>query len=353
MKTLGISSEFCLALDLAKRSAEAAVAPMGALEKDWKRFPTHTVADAPESSQAIADLLAWVTQATGPSALCRLVVVESTGSISRRFAVALNVTGRLPHVHIVNPARSKHFLMSLGVRDKTDRIDAAGLALYGARCNLRAPRELSASEMQLRELTRLRENCVASQTMWKNRLGEACDRVVRKRIEEKIAGEERALRSVERDIRKALKADPALDQQVRWIKQVKCLKDVSAITITGELGDLARYRRSEVTAVGGVFPKRFTSGDTVRRPPRLARGGGSHLRRVLYMAATSVFQSKGALREYAERCLARGMKKAQTIGALMRKLLLIARAVVCARGKYRPELIGRRHPLGQGETQMT
>ena len=344
MKTLEISHEFCLALDLAKRSAEAAAAPMGALEKDWKRFPVHSITASPESPEAIADLLAWLARVTIPGAICRLVVVESTGSISRRFAEALNATGRLPHVHIVNPARSKHFLMSQGVRDKTDRIDAAGLALYGARCNLKAPRELSPSEMQLRELTRLREDCIASRTMWKNRLAEACDKTVRKRIEQKIAAEERGIESVERDIERVLQANPALAQQVRWIKQVKCLKDVTATTITGELGDLTRYGRSEITAAAGVFPKRFTSGETVKRAPRLARGGGTHLRRALYMAATSVFNSKGALREYVERRLTAGQKKMQIIGALMRKLLLIARAVVCAGGKHCPEMIGRQQP---------
>jgi transposase len=352
MKALVISSEFCLALDLAKRSAEAAIAPMGALEKDWKRFPTHTIGVPPESPQAIVDLLAWVASVAAPEARCRLVVVESTGNISRRFAAALNATERLPHVNIVNPARSKSYLISQGVREKTDRIDAAGLALYGARCNLHAPRELSASEMHLRELTRLREACMADRTMWQNRLGEACDDLVRKRVKEQIAAQERAIRNVEGDIEKALQADSALGQQAQWIKQVKGLKTVAANTITSELGDLSRYGRSELTAVSGVFPKRFDSGSSVHRPPRLACGGGRRVRRVLYMAATSILHSKGPLREYADRCIAAGQKKMQVIGALMRKLLLIARAVVCAKGKYDSKLIGRQQSAGPKEVKM-
>jgi transposase len=352
MKNPKITCEFCVSLDLAKRSAEASIAPMGAAEKDWKNFPTHFIAGPPESPQAIADLLRWIDAMKGPGAQCQRVVVEATANISKRFARALNAAKRLPLVNIVNPQRSKAYLIGIGVRDKSDKVDAACLALYGVRCDLGTPREPSAAEEQLCELSRLREALVEDRTMWKNRLGEACDKLVRKRIEETIAAGDRAVKKVEDDMRALLKSDEALGNQAKWIDDITGIGFVTAAAITGELGDLRDYTRGQIVSLAGLFPKIHQSGESVHKRPRLARGGGAHLRRALYMCVTSLFHSKSPLRQYLAKYIDAGKSKMYAMGAVMRKLLLVARAVVIAGGKYRPEMIGRPQIAKQGATSM-
>lgn len=340
MKVPQLSGEYCLSLDLAKCSAVAAIGPMGASEKDWKTFATHVIEAPPESSEAIADLLAWVRSATDRAAVCRRVVVEATANISKRFARALNAKKRLPLVNIVNPARSKAYLVSVGARNKTDKVDAACLALYGARCELATPREPSAAQERLCELSRLREAYVEDRTIWKNRRGEACDPTVRKRIGESIAACDRSIGDVERDIRLVLKEDKTLGDQVRWLQKIHGIGFVTAVVITGELGDLRDYTRGQIVAVAGVFPKLHESGSSVHLRPRMAKGGGGHVRRALYMGATSLFHSKSPLRQLLTRHIEAGKTKMCALGAAMRKMLLIARAVVKAGGDYRPEMIG-------------
>ncbi len=111
--------------------------------------------------------------------------------------------------------------------------------------------------------------------------------------------------------------------------------------MTIELGDLGLYRRNQRVARVGGFPKRFKSGSSARRRPRLAKGGGGRLRRVLTMGACSLFQSKGPWREYIEQLRRRQMSDMCIIGVLMRKMLLVARAVVNNGGHYEPEKILR------------
>lgn len=353
MKQPKLSGEFCLSLDLAKYSAVAAIAPMGALEKDWRNFATHTIEAPPESPQAIADLLAWVRAITDRAAVCKRVIVEATANISKRFARALNAKKRLPLANIVNPARSKAYIVSIGVRNKTDKLDAACLALYGARCELAPPREPSAAQERLCELSRLREALVEDRTIWKNRRGEACDPTVRKRIEESVAGVERSIAAVERDIREVLKGDKVLGDQVRWLQKIHGIGFVTAVAITAELGDLRDYTRAQIVAVAGLFPKVHESGKTVYKRPRLAKGGGGRLRRALYMGATSLFKSKSPLHQYLMHHINAGKTKMCALGATMRKMLLIARAVVKANGEYRPEMIGNEKvAIGRGGARM-
>ena len=352
MKKQQMCHEFCLSLDLAKCSAQAAIAAMDARQEDWKKFATLAIDAAPQSREAIAQLTAWVADVTAPGAVCKRVVVESTSKISKRFARALKATKRFPPTIIVNPARSKAYLVSIGVRDKTDPIDAACLALYGARCDLSAPRELSQTEEKLRELNRLRETTIADRTKWENRLEEADDKDVRAHMRKTIDVMNKDVRKIDAEIRATLADEPVLSQQVQWLKKITGIKAVVATTLVAELGDLSCYSRGEIVSRAGLYAKKFISGTSVYRPARLACGGGGRVRRVLYMAATSLFNSKGALRLYIDENIEKGHKKMQIIGALMRKLLLIARAVVKADGQYRPEMIGGNKTACQGGSQM-
>ena len=74
--------------------------------------------------------------------------------------------------------------------------------------------------------------------------------------------------------------------QYRAAQQIKGIKKVGAMTMSAELGELQHYGRNQMVGASGIFPKCFESGRSVRRKPRMAKGGGGRLRRVLYMGAT-------------------------------------------------------------------
>jgi transposase len=329
--------EFTLGLDLAQASFDAALAPQGCSVAGWRDLPhTHfeLTPDSPEAAQA---LLAWLGE-VAPQGRCLRVVVESTGKLSRRVARALNAHGL--SVAIINPRRSKAFGHSLGVGDKTDRIDCAILGLFGL-IQQPAPTPLaSAANEELRELSRLRQTLVEEQTAWKNRLGEADSQAARKAIEKMLRHLGKQVEELEKQIDQLIDADPALSFQVRALRRIKGIGPVIARTLTAELGDLRQYSRAQLVALAGLFPRQFESGTSVRRRPRLAKGGGSRLRRVLYMGATSLFASTGPMREWIQIRLAQGQPKMAVEAMAMRKLLLIARAVMINGGHYDPAKIG-------------
>jgi transposase len=245
----------------------------------------------------------------------------------------------LPEVCIINPHRTKAFGDSLGIRNKTDRIDCAVIALFALSHRPAPVQSGSAAEEQLRELTRLRQSYDRDLTAWKNRLGQADNKIPRRCVEQTIGHLQKQIEELDKAIEALVQGDGVLNEQVRNLKKIRCVKQVVATTLTAELGDLRTYDRGEIVAKAGLFATKFESGSSVRRPGRLAKRGGAPVRRALYMAATSVWNSKGALRQYADRLEKRGMKRIQINMALMRKLLLICRAVAINGGLYDESLI--------------
>ena len=332
--------EFTLGLDLAQASFDAAVAAAGLQADAWRSLPHVHLDHAPDSAAGVAALLAWLA-AIVPAGRCRVVVDESTGTLGRRVARALSGAG-LGGVAIVNPRRTKAFGDSLGVRDKSDRIDCALLAAYALERKPQPTVLRGAGEEELRELTRLRQQMVAERTAWISRRGEAVSPAARGVINQTIEDLERRIKQLETQIDQCIEHEPVLHRQVTALQNIPGIGKVTARTLTAELGDLRHYSRGQLVALAGMFPKQFGSGTSVQRRPRLAKGGGARLRRVLYMCATCLFHAKGAPRQWVDEQLARGRKPMVVATILMRKLLLVARAVMLAGGHFDPSLLHRK-----------
>lgn len=134
----------------------------------------------------------------------------------------------------------------------------------------------------------------------------------------------------------ALRADQCL------LTSVPGIGATAAHTLLAELGDLSTFTRSEIAAFAGLYPREHSSGTSVWRKPRLVEGGGARLRRILAMAAMCLRSHPNPLRDHTERLLAADHRrtKMQALGALVRKLLLVLRAVLCSRRPYDPVMIG-------------
>lgn len=329
---MNTAETFNLGIDLAQDSFEAALAPKHPESAAWRDLP-HVAIDARhESKQGIKELKAWIRK-TIPRGKLERIVVESTGIISQRFATALSGKG-LPEVAIVNPRRTKSFGDSMGIREKTDRIDAAVLAIFAAQQRPKPRKPRTALQEKIRATSRLREEYSNDLTAWKNRLHNAPDGDTRKFIKATIKHLEKQIERLEKDSEKTAEEIPDLSNQVKSLQNIPGYGRVLAMTLSAECGLLSEYSRTQIVAVNGVYPKHFDSGKSVHRRPRLAKGGGGRVRRVLYMSALSLFHSKGPARRYIDDLEKRGLSKMCIVGVLMRKLLLVGRAVMQNGGRY-------------------
>ena len=143
---------------------------------------------------------------------------------------------------------------------------------------------------------------------------------------------------------------PRMAADMELLRSIKGIGPITAMAILAEAGDLRRFRRGrQLTAFLGVSPKRYESGSSVRGKTRMCRVGGTHIRPVLYMAAVSVTRRACPLGDFYRRLVEAGKPEMVAIGAVMRKMVLIMRAVLIQNKPY--EVMGPGPKPGSNEAR--
>ncbi|MBT7301833.1 MAG: IS110 family transposase, partial [Victivallales bacterium] len=119
---------------------------------------------------------------------------------------------------------------------------------------------------------------------------------------------------------------------------------VTATTVLGELGDLARFLTSRsLSAFAGLSPRNSDSGTSVHGRPRMCKQGSPRLRQVLYLAALAAIRNPRTrfARSYTAMVKA-GKPKMVAVGAIMRKMLVTMRAMIVTGTDYQDEPMPRK-----------
>ncbi|WP_285727609.1 transposase, partial [Geothrix rubra] len=146
------------------------------------------------------------------------------------------------------------------------------------------------------------------------------------------------IRALESEVRKHLRAHEALAEQADRLDSVIGVGLLTAVTVMTELGDLRRFARSrQLTAFAGMSPRRKESGTSVHGRPRLCKQGSARVRAALYLAASAAVRFNPDMKALYDRLLAQGKVKRVALGAVMRKLLVLMRAVLKADRDWVPE----------------
>lgn len=328
-------NDFWLGVDLSQDTVDASVAKIGTLVEAWKDLPVEHF----ENTRAgLRKMLTWTKPRRPKEGQIVGICVESTGRMSRRFAETLEALDpQLPVASIINPKRSLDFGRSLGVRDKTDPIDAAILALFGVTFRPKPTPAPPQTYRQLRDLCRLRESLQTQMFALQNNLRDNDDRLACQSLSRLIQQLQKEIKRLEQEAQRLIKADPALRRDFALLDSIKGIGFITAWILLAELGDLRQYSRTQIVARVGLYARQYQSGKSVWRKPRLVKGGGALVRKALYNAARSILNSKNnTLRTYADRLIERGKKPMDCLTAIMRKLLLIARSVLIQGENYDP-----------------
>jgi transposase len=259
------------------------------------------------------------------------VVMESTAGYCKELAGWILTQAPDLHVAIANPFRVKSYGRSLGLRNKTDRVDARMLALFGQERQPGRWVPLSPAQETLRDLTRTRTKLKATLVAYRNRLKRPgmVSEVARACQERLVASLLEQIRSIEKGIAELCRKEPALGRDMALASSIQGVGMITAATVLGAAGDLRRFaRRGELCAFLGMSPREFQSGTSVHAQTHLCRMGGKHVRAALYMAAMSVCRTQGPLADTYRRLVAAGKPRRSALGVLMRKLLVIMRAVI-------------------------
>nr|ACS15391.1 transposase and inactivated derivative [uncultured bacterium FLS12] len=326
----GMSNSYWIGVDLGKQSLDAAVAEVGGPTAQWMRLPAASF----ETNPGLAPLVRWAQAQLDGGAVAG-VCIESTGRLGWRFMETLG--DALGPVSMVNPARTKAFGDSLGQRDKTDRADACVLAFYGATMQPPPTAKPSAVLQELRECNRLFSALSTDKQAYQKRLLDGpASALVRKELQQTIRALERRMAKMQEHMDNLIAADRSMKDDVERITSIKGVGPRTALVLLAELGDLRRFSRNELASYVGLYPRCHESGSSVRKRPRMVKRGGAAIRKALYLCAMSARVHNPQMRRLFQRLTQNGKAPMAALGAIMRKLLLLARSLLVNNTVYDP-----------------
>ena len=262
--------------------------------------------------------------------------MEATGRYSLEVIAWLLAAEASLAPACVNPLQAKRFAQSLGTRNKTDRVDARVLARMGAERKPAAYQPPTPARAALRDLVRERRALVDERTALNNRIGEGTDSAIVRRERDRLLGNlKRAIQRMDKAIAEAVAADAQLRRDVARLCTIPGVGMVTAVTVLAELGDLRRFSSSrQVTAFAGVSPHQHMSGTSVRGRTRMSKQGNPAVRSVLYTSSMTASRVPGPMQQTYQRLVDAGKAPSAALGAVMRKQLVLMRALLVTETDY-------------------
>lgn len=271
----------------------------------WKQLLRH----APESA-------AWI--------------LEPTGRYSQDVARVAREAGR--DVRLAQPKKAQLFLKSVQSRAKTDKLDSAGLALYGLCCELSPYPLKSAMQEELDQLLSARRGMSQS----------VCELQARQRelpraattLEPAVLTLQEQIKDADRQIASLTKA-PEL-QAVKELQKVPGIGPVIAATLVSRLTARSFGHSDQFVAYCGLDVRVRQSG---KRSGQLglSKQGEAELRRLLYLAAQASLRAKDSpFKAQYERERAKGLSSTAALCAVARKIARLSWSLVTHGSSYDP-----------------
>lgn len=278
----------------------------------------------PNTARGFAQLAAWLKNRHADEVH---ICMEATGSYWE--ALALYLHSHKQHVSVVNPARIKAFAQSELLRTKTDAVDAALIARF---CRSQSPERWQPPPPEIRALQALMRHYEhlkttrAQQSVYAQSSEAA---IVTASIREVIATLDEQIAQVERKVRQHFDDHPDLKRRRDLLTSIPGIGETTAGAILSEIPHLDRFESAKaVAAFAGLSPRERRSGTSIHGRPRMCKTGNARIRKALYMPAMVAVRFNPTLRIFAERLLAAGKHKRLIIGAVMRKLLVLAYGIL-------------------------
>jgi len=283
------------------------------------------------SKEGFEQLFTWLKKmgASELHACC-----EATGVYWEEMALAFHAQD-IP-ISVVNPAQIKAFAESQLSRTKTDRQDAQLIAQFCAQqvppvWTPPPPEERTLLAM-VRDLQVLKELRVAEG----NRLQTAHDSV-KARIERHLEFLDQEIQALLQAIRDHIDRNDSLKRRRELLETIPGLGEKTIPWLLSFLGDGQRFETSKQTvAFVGLNPQHRQSGTSLHGKSHISKIGHADLRGALYMPAVVAYSKLPFFRPFVDRLRAAGKSAKVIIVALMRKLLVLAHAILKSGQPFNP-----------------
>lgn len=295
---------------------------------DLHRLPDRQMLRVSNDAKGFAAILGWI----GDEQVER-IVYEPTGAYHKAFE-RLMLSRGLP-VSKVNPRQARRFAEAIGTLVKTDRADAEMLARFGMLLNPRLLRPDAASFGELKELYAARLALVKDRTAAKNRSKNITQPLLTRQNTARLKQIETQLVQVEKAITDHIAMDESLKARFDILVSIPGLSKITAFTLIIEMPELGELDKKAAGKLSGLAPSDRQSGRWTGRA--FIAGGRAIVRQALYMPALVASRFNPDLKTKYENLIKTGKPTKVAITAIMRKLIVLANALLRNNRKWRPK----------------
>jgi transposase len=261
------------------------------------------------------------------------IVYEPTGAYHRAFECFM-LTHSLP-VSKVNPRHARRFADATGRLAKTDRADAAMLAQFGMLLSPHLLRPDAASFVELKELHTARLALVKDRTAAKNRGKNITQPLLKRQNLARLKQIEAQLVQVEQAITDHIAVDESLKARFDILVSIPGLSKITAFTLLIEMPEMGELDEKAVGKLSGLAPSDRQSGRWTGRA--FITGGRAIVRQALYMPALVAIRFNPDLKTKYDALRKAGKPPKVAITAIMRKLVVLANALLHKQQKWTPK----------------
>jgi transposase len=297
---------------------------------DVHLLPDNRSFTLPATATGLADLLPQL-----PAAGTCLIVIEATGGYERDLAAGLFDAGHL--VSIVNPRQCRDFAKALGVRAKTDRVDARILALFAEKVRPRLSEKTTEKQAELDELVTRRRQLILFQSAELVRQEKARHKTAISSLKKLLELLGKQIKELNEAIAKLIESDDDWRARAEIVASMPGIGEATAATLIAELPELGKLNRNEIAALVGVAPFNHDSGKF--QGQRRIRGGRKSVRTGMYMATLTAMRCNPLINSFALRLEAKGKPFKVRLIACMRKLLTILNVMVRDQTLWAPQIV--------------
>lgn len=253
---------------------------------------------------------------------CR-IAMEASGGYQRLLAELAYRHGH--EVFVLNAKDVHHYAKAMGMRGKTDRVDAQIIARYLAheRARLRpwhpplqANEHIDALLKRRALVTEQRGRLMASMRAFTE---------LAQPLQNALASLQALIAAIDQELDQLLAQDPQRQLRCQTLQTVTGFGPVVSTALTNLFERVPFNRSDAVVAFSGLDPRPADSGQRQGRR-RLSKRGPAELRRLLFIAAMAACTSK-TFRPYYQALLQKGFATTQALVILARKLLRIGFAI--------------------------
>jgi len=218
---------------------------------------------------------------------------------------------------------------------KTDRLDAAMLARMGALLELQTRPPRTEAMLELKEFHLARETFVKDRLAAMNRRSALTAPLLKRQNAQRLEQIERQTAAIEAAILDKIHADADLARRFAILASIPGVSALTACALLIETPELGLLDAGQAASLAGLAPLARQSGRWTGHA--FIRGGRAPVRRALYMPALVAARFNPDMTATYDRLRTAGKPAKLALTAVMRKLLLLANALLKANRTWSPK----------------